>query len=84
MRKYVAAIAVLLLISILGSAADAKPQRHTKQRAHRTPPYAYSAGQPQSQGLSSHAADGLAFGSARWWEGKQGQGGGGGGGGGGM
>jgi hypothetical protein len=83
MRKYISAIAVLLLISVLGSAIDAKPQRHAKQHALHTRSYAYSSGQPQSPGLSSHDADGLAFGSARWWDGKQGQGGGGGGGGGG-
>jgi hypothetical protein len=83
MRKYVAAIVVLLLISVPGSTTDAKPQRHSKQHPHRTPSYAYSSGQPQSPGSSSHDADGLAFGSARWWDGKQGQGGGGGGGGGG-
>src|SRR6516165_10487050 len=68
MNKCVTTIAVLLLGTAVGCAADAKPQRHGKSYIHRA--QSYSPRPTRGGEWSSHESSGATFGSARWWEGK--------------
>jgi uncharacterized membrane protein YgcG len=83
MKKPFAVVAVLSLLAFPVSEASAKSHhRHAKSYVHHAP--AYNARTPRYRQTEEHGSGGMAFGSPKWWEGKQGGGGGTGGGGGAM